>query len=128
MGVGGVVLLLVAAGLGQATRDHVADGQEGDVKPCLLGAEVATVYHGGCNEDADDGDDVDDQLSGLVGRLGLRGRENSLGRRQVGVGVSVVLGGHEFSSSFVLSYERHLHFFRKVQAAYSPVYRLIVEF
>src|SRR4051812_13678311 len=38
-----VVVALVAAGLRETPADHVADGEDGDVQPRLVGAEALTV-------------------------------------------------------------------------------------
>jgi hypothetical protein len=38
-----LVVGLLAAGLGEAAADHVADGQDRRVQPGLLGAEAAVV-------------------------------------------------------------------------------------
>src|SRR5215218_3746699 len=69
--------LVAAAGLGQATADQVADGQQGDQEPALVGAEPLTVLvdvdHPRGDQHSDDCQDVDDQLGGLERRLRLPG-------------------------------------------------------
>src|SRR5215218_3428731 len=73
-----VVVGLAAAGLGQPAGDHVADGQQGDVPPGLVGPEVveALAVLAGLDQergqqDAGEHDHVGDELGGLVGGLGL---------------------------------------------------------
>jgi hypothetical protein len=69
--------LVAAAGLGQATADQVADGQQGDQEPSLVSAEPLTVRvdvdHQGGDQHTEDRQYVDDQLGGLERRLGLPG-------------------------------------------------------
>jgi len=67
--------VLVAASLGQAAADHVADGEDRDIQPRLVSAEALTVlvlvHHRRGDQDAEGDDDVGDQLGGLEGRLRL---------------------------------------------------------
>src|SRR3954462_5450628 len=74
-----VVVEVAAAGLGQATADHVADRQQRDVEPTLLGAEVGGVNDGRRNQDTDDRGNIGDQLGGLERGLRL-GAEAALDR------------------------------------------------
>ena len=71
--VGGVGL--AAAGLGEAAADHVADGEERDEQPRLLGAEpagVGLIDDAGGDQHADDGRHVGEELGRLERRLRLR--------------------------------------------------------
>src|SRR5215213_11914823 len=70
-------VLVAAAGLGQAAADQVADGQQGDQEPALVGAEplsvVVDVDHPGGDQHTEDRQYVDDQFGGFERRLGLPG-------------------------------------------------------
>src|SRR5829696_7595603 len=67
-----------AAGLGQAAADHVADGEQRDVEPGLVGEEdvaaaVGVADERGGEKHSDDGENVDDELGRLNRGLGLGG-------------------------------------------------------
>src|SRR5215217_8135097 len=53
----GLASLVAAAGLGQATADQVADRQQGDQEPALIGTEPLTVFvnvdHPGGDQDTE---------------------------------------------------------------------------
>src|SRR5215207_6322177 len=87
-----VVVGLAAARLGQPPGDHVADGQERDVPPGLVGPEVvgplavlAGLDQERGHQDAGEHDYVSDELGGLVGGLGL-------GAEPARIGASVAAG------------------------------------
>src|SRR3954470_17381787 len=85
-----VVVEIAAARLRQAAADHVANGEQGDVEPGVLGVEaVVVVLERGGDQDRDDRDDVGDQLAGL-GRVLRLGAEPTRGPA---VGVDLVVGG-----------------------------------
>src|SRR5829696_4236097 len=69
--------LVAAAGLGQATADQIADRQQGDQEPALIGAEPLTVGtdvdHPGGDQDTEDRKQIDNQFGGLKGWLGFPG-------------------------------------------------------
>src|SRR5215218_11314956 len=71
-----LVVSLAAARLREPAADHVADGEDRDVQPCLLGPEAAgvgIVHDGGGDQNADRRDDVRDELGGLERGLRLGG-------------------------------------------------------
>src|SRR3954454_18709039 len=75
---GGVVLLVVlrvAAGLRQATADHVTDGQQRHVEPGVVGSEalavVTVVGHCSGDQHSNGNNDVGNKLGRLERRLGL---------------------------------------------------------
>src|SRR3954452_3382247 len=66
---------VAAAGLGEAAADHVADRQDRDVEPRLLGAEatgVGLVDDLGGDQDAGQDGEEGEELGRLERRLGLR--------------------------------------------------------
>src|SRR3954452_24416389 len=72
-----LVVGLAAAGLGEATADHVADGQDRHVQPRLPGAKAAhvgLVDHAGGDPNADQHGEKGEELGRLERRLGLRGQ------------------------------------------------------
>src|SRR5215217_4807720 len=92
-------VLVAAAGLGQAAADQVADGQQGDQEPALVGAEPLSVLvdvdHPRGDQHTEDRQYVDDQFGGLERGLGLPGeaavhiwwcRSAAAGGHVVGVG------------------------------------------
>ena len=61
---------LIASALGEAATDRVGRGDDGDVEPCLVGAEpLRTVAAGG----GDDCGDREPKFRGLERCLGLGG-------------------------------------------------------
>src|SRR5215203_4971632 len=70
-------VLVAAAGLGEAAADQIADCQQGDQEPAVVGAEPLTVRiavnHPRGDQHTEDRQYVDDQLGGLERRLGLPG-------------------------------------------------------
>jgi hypothetical protein len=82
-GAAGVRVRLAAAGLGQSAADHVADGEDADDQPRLVGCQAVVLAVAGLGEqtgeqDADGGGDVGVELGRLGGVLGLRAQACSV--------------------------------------------------
>ncbi|MGW6215122.1 hypothetical protein [Streptomyces sp. NPDC055109] len=90
------IVVVLASGLGQAAADHAADGEEHDVLPRLVGAEIVGVtvvaaHHEGSDQDRDDGGDVAEEFCRLQGRRRLGRQATRV--LSIDVGACAVTGG-----------------------------------
>jgi hypothetical protein len=103
-----LVVRLAASGLGQAAADHVADREQGDVEPDLVGGEVvaAPLLALDCvarDEEADDDREVREELGRLERRFRLGANASDRVARRQALAVKRSRSGSYLKYSYCVS-------------------------